>query len=150
MYKQIAAYLEEQEERTQRIYEKPKEDLTLYTKEADVYLSLDLVPFVKAFELFLQKKKRMEEVQKRYSSIKQQQMTIESRIEQIKQLFRGRKRLKFRDLVNEDRTRQNVVLTFLSMLELIRQKAVKVNQNVNYGEITFTINEKDMVAEKGE
>ena len=150
MYKQIAAYLEEQEEGTGRIYEKPQEDLTAYTKEADIYLNLDLIPFVKAFELFLQKKKRMEEVKKRYSTIKQQQMTIESRIEQIKDLFRGKKRLKFGDLVREERTRQNVVITFLSMLELIRQKAVKVSQNANYGDITITINEKEIAAEKGE
>ena len=143
-YKLAAAYLEEQEERTQRIYTKPQEDLTIYTKEPDIYLSLDLLPFIKAFELFLQKKRRLEEVRKRYNIIERQQMTIESRIEQIKHLFVRKKRLKFGELLDGERTRRNVVLTFLSMLELIRQKTIKVSQNVNYGEITLTVNEKGM------
>lgn len=149
-YKLAATFLAEEEERAQRIHTKPREDLTVYTREPDIYLSLDLIPFVKAFELFLQKKKRLEEVRKRYSIIERQQMTVESRIEQIKHLFRERKRMKFRDLLGGERTRQNVVLTFLSMLELIRQKAVKVNQNANYGEITLTVNEKEMQAAKEE
>ncbi len=147
-YKQAAAYLEEQEERMQRVHTKPREDLTVYTKEPDVYLSLDLAAFVKVFGLFLQKKKRLGEVRARYNIIRQQQMTVESRIEQIRRLFDGKKRLKFRELLGQERTRQNVVLTFLSMLELIRQKTVKVSQNVNYGEMTFTINEKEIAAEK--
>jgi segregation and condensation protein A len=149
-YKLAATYLEEQEERMQRIHTKPQEDLTIYTKEPDIYLSLDLVSFIKAFELFLQKKKRLEEVRKRYRVIERQQMTIESRIEQIKHLFIGRKRLKFSELIDGERTRHNVVLTFLSMLELIRQKAVKVSQNVNYGEITLIVNEKEMATKEGE
>ncbi|HPO04558.1 MAG TPA: segregation/condensation protein A [Bacillota bacterium] len=141
-YKFAAACLEEQEERQQRIYTKPQEDLAIYTRETDYYLSLDLIPFIRAFELFLQKKKKIEEVQKRYNIIKLQQMSIESRIEQIRHLFRRKRVFKFRELLGGEKTRKNVVLTFLSMLELIRQKTVKASQNVNFGEITFTINEK--------
>ncbi|MGI6732598.1 MAG: segregation and condensation protein A [Anaerovoracaceae bacterium] len=149
-YKRAAAYLEEQEERMQRIHTKPQEDLTVYTNEPDIYLSLDLVSFVKAFELFLQKKKTMEEVRKRYRTIERQRMTIESRIEQIKHLFTRKKRLKFSELLDGERSRQNIVLTFLSMLELIRQKAVKVSQNVNFGEIILTVNEKEKAAKERE
>lgn len=138
-YKQAAVFLEQQEERSQRIYTKPQEDLIEFTKEPDIYLNLDLGPFVKAFEQFLLKKRKLEEVQNRYNVIRHQQMTVESRIEQIKHLLIGRKKLRFRDLLDGERTRQNVVLTFLSMLELIKQKTVKASQNTNYGEITLVV-----------
>ena len=141
--------LEEQEERMQRIHTKPQEDLSVYQRTG--YLSeFDLVAFVKAFKLFLERKKTLEEVRERYRIIERQRMTIEDRIEQIKHLFIRKKRLKFSELLGGERTRQNVVLTFLSMLELIRQKAVKVRQNANFGEIVITVNEKEMAAKEGD
>ena len=149
-YKLVAAFLEEQEERMQRIHTKPQEDLSVYTNEPDIYLNLDLVAFVKEFKLFLERKKTLEEVRERYRIIERQRMTIEDRIEQIKHLFIRKKRLKFSELLGGERTRQNVVLTFLSMLELIRQKAVKVRQNANFGEIVITVNEKEMAAKEGD
>ena len=39
--------------------------------------------------------------------------------------------------------RYEVVLTFVSMLEMIRQKTIMVRQNVNFGEIYLSLNEKD-------
>ena len=140
-YKLAARYLEKQEEEAQRIHTKPQEDLGPYTDELETYLNLDLLPFMKAFHVFLLKKIRLEEVQNRYSIVRQQQMTVEDRIEQIKQLFARDRKVKFRDLLGEEVTRQNIVLTFLSMLELIRQKTIKFKQNAIYGEITFILEE---------
>lgn len=140
-YKLAATYLEEQELETQRVYTKPQEDLGPYTNETETYLNLDLLPFMKAFHAFLLKKIRLEEVQNRYSIVRQQQMTVEERIEQIKQIFISKNKVNFKELLGEEVTRQNIVLTFLSMLELIRQKSIKFRQNAIYGEITFTLEE---------
>lgn len=148
-YKKAAAFFEEREERSQRIYVKPQEDLTNAILEPDIYLNLELGSFVKAFQLFLHKKRRLEEVHKRYNLIRLQQMTVESRIEQIKHILKGKTRIRFKDLLNDDGTRQNIVLTFLSMLELIRQRSIKVSQNVNFGEITLTVIRQDIKEHKG-
>lgn len=136
-YKAAAEFLEAQEEKNLQIYTKPHEDLTIYTKEPDIYLNLDLTQFVKAFNLFLEKKKRIEEVRKQYAVVERQRVSIESRIEQIKSMFRGKKKLKFHELLEGEATRNNVVLTFVALLEMIKQKTVKVRQAVNFGEITL-------------
>lgn len=143
-FKSAAELLELQEEQCQRIFVKPKEDLTAYTKEADEYLNLDLGQFVKVFHLFLQKKKRLEEIRKNYARVERQKISIESRIEQIKNLFRSRekKNLNFRELLGPESNRYEVVLTFVSMLEMIRQKTVVVRQSVNFGEIYLSLKEK--------
>lgn len=144
-FKSAAELLELQEEESQRIFEKPKEDLSPYTKEPDEYLNLDLGQFVKAFHLFLQKKKRLEEIKRNYAKVERQKISIESRIEYIRNLFRfkEKKKLNFRELLTPESNRYEVVLTFVSMLEMIRQKAVMVRQNVNFGEIYLSLNEKD-------
>ncbi len=96
-----AALLSEQEEYARRIYKKPQEDLSVYTKEPDEVLNLDLPAFVKAFELFLQKKKRIEEMHTRYVRVERERMTLETRIEQIKSYFREGRTVKFFDLLKE-------------------------------------------------
>ena len=144
-FKSAAELLEIQEEQSQRIFAKPKEDLAPFTKEADEYLNLDLNQFVKAFHLFLQKKKKLEEIKRNYAKVERQKITIEQRIEHIRNMFRlkERKKLNFKDLLTAESNRFEVVLTFTSMLEMIRQKAVVVQQAVNFGEIYLSLIEKD-------
>jgi len=144
-FKAAAELLEIQEEQSQRIFAKPKEDLAPYMKEADEYLNLDLNQFVKAFHLFLQKKKKLEEIKRNYAKVERQKITIEQRIEHIRNMFRlkERKKLNFKDLLTAESNRYEVVLTFTSMLEMIRPKAVVVRQNVNFGEVYVTLIEKD-------
>jgi len=144
-FKSAAELLELQEEQSQRIFEKPKEDLAPFTKEPDEYLNLDLNQFVKVFLLFLQKKKKMEEIKRNYAKVERQKITIESKIEFIKNLFRfkEKKKLSFKELLTPESNRYDVVLTFVSMLEMIRQKTVHVKQNVNYGEILLSLTDKE-------
>jgi len=144
-FKSAAELLELREEQCRRIFVKPKEDLAPFTKEADEYLNLDLSQFVRAFHLFLQKKKKLEEIRRNYARVERQKISIETRIEYIKNMFRskGKKRLNFRELLTPDSDRYEVVLTFVSMLEMIRQKAISVRRNINFGEIYLSLNEKD-------
>lgn len=144
-FKTAAELLELQEEKNQRIFEKPKEDLAPYTREADEYLNLDLNQFVKTFHLFLQKKKRLEEIKSNYARVERQKISVESRIEYIINLFRSKskKRLNFKELLTPESNRYEVVLTFVSMLEMIRQKAITARQNMNFGEIYLNLNEQN-------
>lgn len=144
-FKQAAEYLERQEEETQRIFAKPKEDLTPYTNEADEYLNLDLNQFVKAFHLFLGKKKKLEEIKKNYTRAQRQRISVESRMEYIKQEFynQGRKKISFKELLNKDSDRHEIVLTFVSLLEMIKQKTLIVTQQVNFGDIILKLKDKE-------
>lgn len=140
-FKAAAELLSEQEEWQRRIYPKPQEDLTPYTKEPDELLNLDLEQFVKAFNLFLIKKRKMEEMKKTYARVERQRMSVEARIEQIKNLFLRKPRMIFQELLDGETSRYNIVLTFMSMLELAKQKSISVDQKVNYGEITVALKE---------
>ena len=144
-FKNAAELLEHSEEVNQRIFEKPKEDLAPFTKEPDELLNLDINQFMKVFKMFLLKKKKLEEIKKNYARIERQKITIESKIEFIKSLFRSKakNRLSFRELLTPDGSRYDLVLTFVSMLEMIRQKSISVHQNVNFGEIHISIKDED-------
>ena len=140
--KAAAALLTEQEELGLRIHKKPQEDLSVYTKEPDEILNLDLVSFVKAFELFLQKKRRIEEMHNRYVRVERERMTLETRIEQIKSYFRKGRRVSFMELLGGEKTRANAVLTFMSVLELVRSRVLVAKQKTVFGEITLEAEEE--------
>lgn len=141
-FKGAASLLSLQEEEQSLVHTKPKEDLSVYTKEPDVYLSLDLKQFTKAFLLFLIRKKRLEDMQKTYARVKRQKMSMETRMKQICYLILSKKRMKFRQLLRGDEGLPHVVLTFASMLELAKQRAIGVDQQVNFGEISLFPGEK--------
>ncbi|MDF3002020.1 MAG: chromosome segregation protein ScpA [Bacillota bacterium] len=144
-FKAAAELLEQSEEESQRIFEKPKEDLSPYTKEPDELLNLDIGQFMKAFKMFLLKKKKLEEIRKNYTRVERQKITIESKIEFIINLFRSKeqRRLSFKELLTPGASRYDLVLTFVSMLEMIRQKSISVRQNVTFGEILVSIADSD-------
>jgi segregation and condensation protein A len=141
-YKEIkrgAYYLAMQEEQAQRIFTKPKEDLSYFMGEPEEYINLDLNQFIKTFHTFLQKKRKLEEIQKNYTKIERQKVTLESKISYIKNQFfmKKRKKLRFTELLSLGKDRHEVILTFLSLLEMVRQKSITVKQHINFGEITL-------------
>lgn len=141
-FKDMAEFFAEQEELNSYIHTKPQEDLSAYTNEPDELLKADMNQFVKAFRAFLFRKQKLEEMKKNYERVERQRMSIEDRIEQIKRFFFGRKKVSFRELVAADKGRYNLILTFMSLLELIKQSAVNVNQKERYGDIEITLNQK--------
>ncbi len=149
-YKSISQMLEQREALSFRIFEKPKEDISQFIEEKDPYLQLDLDQFVKAFLLFVNKKKKVEQIQKTFAQVERQKQTIESKIKQIKNFFTEKlvRKLSFRELLHPESKRYDVVLTFVSLLEMIRQKSVRVKQVTNFGEISVSLVEEDEDAEQ--
>lgn len=136
-FKAAAELLETHENEKTLCFEKPKEDLEQYTNEADEYLTLDIKQFVSAFNLFLRKKQRIEEVRKHYTRVERQKQSIEMKVEHIVNFFKnhGFRKLFFKELLNKESDKYDVVLTFTSMLQMIREKLIRVEQQSAFGEM---------------
>lgn len=138
-FKSMAEMLQQREEAGLRILEKPQEDLAEYTGEADEYLTLDLKQFVAAFEQFLHKKKKVEEIRKHHVRTEKQRVTAEARMSDISQFFRvdPEKTADFRELIQHSDDKYDVALTFSSVLELMKERYLWAEQSYLYGEITI-------------
>ena len=139
-FKQISQMLSEYEEEASHVYEKPKEDISAYLEQPDEYLSLEIGQFVNAFNLFLSKKKRVEEVRRHYVRIERERESTENRMAFIKNLFRIRNTgtVPFSDLVVDKEDKYDVVLAFTSVLEMSKARIVRADQQKMYGEIMVT------------
>ncbi len=148
-YKKGAEILQSREEEMCGVYEKPQEDISEYLDQPDEYLSLDIKKFASAFDLFLRKKKREEEVRSHYTRIEREKATQESRMIFIKDRFlsalkRGVQKLSLKALIPDKKDRYDVVVTFVSVLQMMRDRYLDAEQNSTYGEITIIPGARDL------
>lgn len=148
-FKLLAELLQQQEEEGLRILEKPQEDLSAYTGQPDEYLDLDLRQFVAAFNLFLRKKKKVEEIRKHHIRSEKQRVTAEARMADIRDFFREDpfREADFRELIEKRDDRYDIALTFSSVLEMMKEKKLDAEQNYIYGEIKVRATEHLMEGE---
>ena len=138
--KKIAEMLQERLEANQCIHEKPAEDMSEYLGSPDELLKADIEQFVNAFNAFLQKKKRVADVKKRYQRIKRERASIEDRINYMSSIIKDRvsvgEYIDFTELVPEEADRYDITLSFMSLLEMIKMQEVDARQEKNYGNIS--------------
>ena len=137
-FKEMASFLAEQEEINSHIHAKPAEDLSAYMGEEEELLKGDLSHFAAAFLAFLHRKQRLEEMHRTYERVERARMSMENRIMQMTEYFRTRKSMKFSEMIKEDDSPFNRVITFMSLLELVKQHSVSAVQKKRYGDITIT------------
>jgi len=136
-FKNAAQILEKCEEQALLVFEKPKEDVSEYTNEPDFFLSLDIKHFIRAFNQFLLKKKKLEDIRKDYDMTADAKPTTEEKIDFIKNIFKmkNKRTVSFKELLQSEKDRYDVVLTFSSILEMARLRTIKLKQRTPFGEI---------------
>ncbi len=152
-FKLAGEILREKEERGLLVFEKPQEDISEYLDNPDEYLSLDIKSFAKAFNLFIAKKQKVEAVRKHYTRIERERSTMESRIRSILHAVRERleRVFSFKELIPDRKNRYDIVVTFISLLEMAKERVIKVEQNATYGNIQVSAGDRvgeDKVLEK--
>ena len=145
-YKELSEKLQIQEERNLHIYEKPQEDISIYLDNPDEYLTLDLKEFANAFNLFIQKKQKIEMVRKHYTRVERERANMEGRISLILKSVRAKlgQIINFRDIVPNKKDRYDVIVSFASVLEMAKERVIKVDQKHAYGSIEISAGERAM------
>jgi segregation and condensation protein A len=68
-------------------------------------------------------------------------VSMKEKIDQIRQLLSRNKQVNFSQVLSDAENRTEVIVGFLALLELVKQKSVALNQSDNFGEINiFKVN----------
>lgn len=136
-FKAASEMLERRMEENSGFLEKPQEDLNEYTGEPDEYLALDIEQFVSAFERFLDRKRKLEEIRRHHMRSERQRITTELRMEDIRTFFKERpgREADFRELVHKKNDRYDTAVTFSSVLEMMKQQRLEARQHRLFGDI---------------
>ena len=149
--KKAAEFLQAAEEYNLAIHEKPAEDMSEYLGNPDEILKASDEQLVSAFILFLTRKKKVEEVSRRYQRVRRRKESIEARINDMTEIlerkFRaGNGRVLFTELLPEAADRYDTTLSFMSLLSMIKNQGYDAEQKENFGEITVVRKDPEILA----
>lgn len=138
--KKLAEMLAEREEYFMAVHEKPAEDMSQYLENPEEILYTSEEQMVTAFIQFLTRKKKIEDVSRRYQRVRARKETIEARIAYMTERLEAKLtehngRVTFTELLPEKPDRYDKTLSFISLLALIRNAGYDAEQNESFGEI---------------
>jgi segregation and condensation protein A len=137
-FKEVAAELREIEERGQRVYPRlappPRIEPRLHPGEAT------LTDLLMAFARALEAHPPLPAVD---AVVAPAPVHIRDCMASIQKLLAQRDRIRFSALMQRARSRLEIIVTFLAMLEMIRRQVLRVTQDTAFGEIHLEAREPD-------
>lgn len=144
-FKEMASRLGEIEERGQRSYVRlaPPPDIEQRVKPGQG----DIEDLLQAFEELLERNPPHSPVEEVVSRL---EVHIDDCIQSILTGVRHKERVTFSEFMREARSRMEIIVTFLAMLELIKQQQIRVSQKKNFGEICLEQCQEDATEKAGD
>lgn len=141
-FKHTAEHLRDKATERNQIYTRPAEDLSVFIEqeESNPVEDVSLFDLLDALQKVIVKNK-----EEPLSKVERDEISIDEKMTNIRQLLRLKRTLSFSELFDGVQTRQHIVVTFLSLLELMKKKEIMCVQNKLFDEIiiTFTAEEEE-------
>ena len=129
-YKMITKEFKELEEKRGEVFTKLPENIKEYMDET-IQGELDISELFNAYKQFLE---RQELAKPLNTKITKKEINIEDKIKDIRSILNKRKRVNFLELFTE-MTKENIVVTFLSILEMSKNNEILLTQEDNFSPI---------------
>jgi segregation and condensation protein A len=129
-YKEAAGVLYEKGQIRAATWTRPDTVLPVFDEAGEEMLEAGLFDLISAFKELLDRRKTL-----LAHEVEAEGKSVEQRMDEILALLREGQSVDFLDLFASERTKADMIVTFLALLELIRLKTVKVYQRGIFGAI---------------
>lgn len=133
-YKEMTPVFRELEEKRKKIYIKAPEKVSNYV-EHNLHGEESIDNLVEAFKKFLNRKDLEKPLE---TTITKREYSVRKRKDDIKNILKIKKKVYLEDLF-EEYNKPFVVVTFLSILEMVKEKEVAIKQNKNFDNILIEL-----------
>jgi len=131
-YKEITKDLSNLEEKRNEVYTKLPENIKEYIDETGIEKGeFDINDLYQAYILFIDRQKLAKPLN---TKITKRELSVNERIKDIREILHSRKRVNFLELFT-DYSRENIVVTFLSILEMSKNREISLTQENNFSPI---------------
>ena len=130
--KNITNTFKDLEEKRSEVFTKVPENLKIYAK--DNKLTKGLFTTDDLYQAFLEYQKRAKFLKPLNTKITKKELSIEDRITSIKKIIQNKKRVEFFSLFDTI-NREYIVVTFLAILQMSKNKELKIFQENSYSPI---------------
>ena len=135
-YKEVSETFKDMELRNLDIIYKPAEIID-DVDEDKILLNTTLADIINAFQEMVIRYRESTDESSLEQQILEEEFTVDDKIEEIRIVLIQTKKMLFRDLFLNAKSKLEIVITFLALLELIRLREIQAYQNTVYGDITI-------------
>ena len=101
-------------------------------------------------DVMIRREKKVDRIRSGFKSVKHDNFTVDEKIVSLRSILKVTPRVKFYDMFTDTSTREEILVTLLALLELIRHHSVLIEQNDIFGEIMIYAGENLDGDESGE
>ncbi|HAB67214.1 MAG TPA: segregation/condensation protein A [Firmicutes bacterium] len=131
-YKEITKNFQELEEKRSEVYTKLPESLKEFVENQGLTKGeLDISDLYNAYRSFIERQKLDKPLN---TKITKKELNVDDKIKEIRDILNIRKKINFVELFTV-MTKENIVVTFLSILEMTKNKEILLTQNDNFSPI---------------
>ena len=131
-YKMLTQSFHELEEKRGEVYTKLPESLKEYIEETGIQKGeFDISDLFEAYKMFIERQNLSKPLN---TKITKKELSVDDKIKDIRNILTTRKRVNFIELFTEV-TKENIVVTFLSILEMTKSKEILLTQEDNFSPI---------------
>lgn len=153
MYKYAALELKDMElDAAKSFYKKPSipKEVSAYKEVIEPSELLQDITLRQLNDIFksVMKKQvdKLDPIRSKFGTIEKEEINIEDRMLQIREEVKGLKGINFRTLLESQPSRMNIIITFMSILELMKIGAIVIRQEKTFGDIVIdSLDEIDAV-----
>ena len=138
-YKEVTSEFKDLELTRKLVFTKEPVNLSSYAKEEDIKEDLGVDDLINAFNILMQKK----ELDKPLATkITKKELSVSEKVKKIKDILKVRKKMNFEE-VFEVQSKEEVLISFLSILEMVKKKEILLTQEGNFKSIIISLREGD-------
>lgn len=136
-YKEITSEFKDLEKTRKLIITKEAENLSYYAKESENKENLSVDDLIEAFNELLKRKELDKPIA---TKITKKELSVNEKIVSIKNILRNKKKVRFEELF-EVETKEEIIISFLSILEMVKKDEILIMQDNNFHAITISLKE---------
>ena len=125
-FKQLALQLEQRQREEKQLFAREP----LPSSEEETQIDATLFDLLDAFAIILKEVEKKEILE-----IIEDEVTVNEKIALIENILKRTKKIIFSSLFHKAKSRQEMIVTFMALLELIRLKEIRIKQSSHFGEI---------------
>lgn len=146
MYKYMSYKLKERQTGAEKIlYKSPTipEEVRKYEVPVDLDQLLDGITIDTLNRIFQETIKRQNDkidpVRSKYGKIEKEEVSLPDKLVEVEKYISDHKRFGFRQLLGQQKSKTQIIVTFLAVLELIKTGRIITEQENNFDDITITV-----------
>ncbi|MDN5352213.1 MAG: segregation and condensation protein [Clostridiales bacterium] len=138
-FKEASTFLKSREGALDNVVFKEQEELSDYAKKVPLDTAMELDLLTEAIQRVLEKIDRFDVGREGYfSKVKRDRFTVDEKIAYIESVLTHQHHISFSALFAEVYYKEEVIVTFLALLELIKLKRISLRQTQTFGEMNIS------------